>query len=153
MLSTLALLVCLSRTYLEISFFFCRSRFSTFQNFVFIRKLRTCHHFSEGCRLLSSFHSLPCELDEILMLQWGYKAFNFRGSMAKMNIQCNLTHIVWSLPEYDYLYDIFCLWECIITCLYICMQKRDEAYFMSLLRIAETTCGLYYSYDRDLTLK
>jgi len=23
---------------------------------------------------------------------------------------------------------------------------------MSLLRIAETTCGLYYSYDRDLTL-
>ncbi|EMS68200.1 Phosphatidylinositide phosphatase SAC1 [Triticum urartu] len=31
-------------------------------------------------------------------------------------------------------------------------QKRDEAYFMSLLRIAETTCGLYYSYDRDLTL-
>ncbi|KAI4966168.1 hypothetical protein ZWY2020_042145, partial [Hordeum vulgare] len=30
--------------------------------------------------------------------------------------------------------------------------KRDEAYFMSLLRIAETTCGLYYSYDRDLTL-
>ncbi|OEL27283.1 Phosphoinositide phosphatase SAC8 [Dichanthelium oligosanthes] len=31
--------------------------------------------------------------------------------------------------------------------------KRDEAYFMSLLRIAETTCGLYYSYDRDLTLK
>ncbi|KAM0902592.1 hypothetical protein ACQ4PT_019210 [Festuca glaucescens] len=32
-------------------------------------------------------------------------------------------------------------------------EKRDEAYFMSLLRIAETTCGLYYSYDRDLTLK
>ncbi|CAN6301260.1 unnamed protein product [Urochloa humidicola] len=31
-------------------------------------------------------------------------------------------------------------------------EKRDEAYFMSLLRIAETTCGLYYSYDRDLTL-
>ncbi|XP_006649907.1 phosphoinositide phosphatase SAC8 isoform X2 [Oryza brachyantha] len=31
-------------------------------------------------------------------------------------------------------------------------EKRDEAYFMSLLRIAETTHGLYYSYDRDLTL-
>ncbi|XP_066394894.1 phosphoinositide phosphatase SAC8-like isoform X4 [Miscanthus floridulus] len=31
-------------------------------------------------------------------------------------------------------------------------ERRDEAYFMSLLRIAETTCGLYYSYDRDLTL-
>nr|CAB3501143.1 unnamed protein product [Digitaria exilis] len=31
-------------------------------------------------------------------------------------------------------------------------EKRDEAYFMSLLKIAETTCGLYYSYDRDLTL-
>ncbi|PVH32842.1 hypothetical protein PAHAL_9G503000 [Panicum hallii] len=31
-------------------------------------------------------------------------------------------------------------------------EKKDEAYFMSLLRIAETTCGLYYSYDRDLTL-
>ncbi|KAL6648318.1 hypothetical protein ACP70R_012542 [Stipagrostis hirtigluma subsp. patula] len=31
-------------------------------------------------------------------------------------------------------------------------EKRDESYFMSLLRIAETTCGLYYSYDRDLTL-
>lgn len=31
-------------------------------------------------------------------------------------------------------------------------EKRDEAYFMSLLRIAESTCGLYYTYDRDLTL-
>jgi len=31
-------------------------------------------------------------------------------------------------------------------------ERRDEAYFMSLLRIAETTCGLYYSYVRDLTL-
>ncbi|GJN08187.1 hypothetical protein PR202_ga26081 [Eleusine coracana subsp. coracana] len=31
-------------------------------------------------------------------------------------------------------------------------EKRDEEYFMSLLRIAESTCGLYYSYDRDLTL-
>ncbi|XP_066164649.1 phosphoinositide phosphatase SAC8 isoform X2 [Oryza sativa Japonica Group] len=31
-------------------------------------------------------------------------------------------------------------------------EKRDEAYFMSLLKIAETTHGLYYSYDRDLTL-
>ncbi|WVZ56588.1 hypothetical protein U9M48_007093 [Paspalum notatum var. saurae] len=32
-------------------------------------------------------------------------------------------------------------------------EKRDEAYFMSLLRIAESTCGLYYTYERDLTLK
>uniref|UniRef100_A0A0D9VSV0 SAC domain-containing protein n=1 Tax=Leersia perrieri TaxID=77586 RepID=A0A0D9VSV0_9ORYZ len=31
-------------------------------------------------------------------------------------------------------------------------EKKDEAYFMYLLRIAETTHGLYYSYDKDLTL-
>ncbi|KAL0910859.1 hypothetical protein M5K25_018955 [Dendrobium thyrsiflorum] len=31
-------------------------------------------------------------------------------------------------------------------------EKRDEAYFMSLLRIVESTPGLYYSYELDLTL-
>ncbi|XP_072959396.1 phosphoinositide phosphatase SAC8 [Typha angustifolia] len=31
-------------------------------------------------------------------------------------------------------------------------EKRDEAYFMSLLRTVEETHGLYYSYERDLTL-
>ncbi|URE45860.1 SacI domain [Musa troglodytarum] len=31
-------------------------------------------------------------------------------------------------------------------------EKRDEAYFMSLLRTIESTPGLYYSYERDLTL-
>ncbi|CAL9119684.1 unnamed protein product [Musa textilis] len=31
-------------------------------------------------------------------------------------------------------------------------EKRDEAYFMSLLRTLESTPGLYYSYERDLTL-
>ncbi|XP_078435169.1 SAC domain-containing protein 8 isoform X2 [Wolffia australiana] len=30
--------------------------------------------------------------------------------------------------------------------------KRDEAYFVSLLRTVESTSGLYYSYDGDLTL-
>ncbi|KAF9619394.1 hypothetical protein IFM89_006581 [Coptis chinensis] len=32
-------------------------------------------------------------------------------------------------------------------------RKRDEAYFMSLLRTVESTLGLYYSYETDLTLK
>ncbi|CAI0426349.1 unnamed protein product [Linum tenue] len=32
------------------------------------------------------------------------------------------------------------------------LQKRDEAYFMNLLRIVESTPGLYYSYDTDITL-
>ncbi|KAF9603041.1 hypothetical protein IFM89_033766 [Coptis chinensis] len=32
------------------------------------------------------------------------------------------------------------------------LQKRDEAYFMSLLRTVESTLGLYYSYETDLTL-
>ncbi|KAL5710176.1 Phosphoinositide phosphatase sac8 [Ranunculus cassubicifolius] len=31
-------------------------------------------------------------------------------------------------------------------------EKRDEAYFMSLLRTVESTPGLYYSYQTDLTL-
>ncbi|XXG44491.1 hypothetical protein AAC387_Pa01g4281 [Persea americana] len=31
-------------------------------------------------------------------------------------------------------------------------EKRDEAYFMSLLRTVESTPGLYYSYEVDLTL-
>ncbi|KAI3876984.1 hypothetical protein MKX03_024569 [Papaver bracteatum] len=31
-------------------------------------------------------------------------------------------------------------------------EKRDEAYFMSLLRTVESTPGLYYSYETDLTL-
>ncbi|KAI3879264.1 hypothetical protein MKW92_047257 [Papaver armeniacum] len=31
-------------------------------------------------------------------------------------------------------------------------EKKDEAYFMSLLRTVESTPGLYYSYETDLTL-
>nr|XP_029120299.1 phosphoinositide phosphatase SAC8 isoform X3 [Elaeis guineensis] len=31
-------------------------------------------------------------------------------------------------------------------------EKKDEAYFMSLLRTVESTPGLYYSYERDITL-
>ncbi|XP_042407787.1 phosphoinositide phosphatase SAC8-like isoform X4 [Zingiber officinale] len=31
-------------------------------------------------------------------------------------------------------------------------ERKDEAYFMSLLRIIESTPGLYYSYEADLTL-
>ncbi|XP_058075031.1 phosphoinositide phosphatase SAC8 isoform X5 [Magnolia sinica] len=31
-------------------------------------------------------------------------------------------------------------------------EKRDEAYFLSLLRTVESTPGLYYSYEVDLTL-
>jgi len=48
---------------------------------------------------------------------------------------------------------VFLTWLLYLSICTICLQKKDEAYFMSLLRIAETTCGLYYSYDRDLTLK
>lgn len=33
------------------------------------------------------------------------------------------------------------------------MQKKDEAYFMNLLRTVEATPGLYYSYETDITLK
>ncbi|GKD68818.1 phosphoinositide phosphatase SAC8 isoform X1 [Tanacetum coccineum] len=32
-------------------------------------------------------------------------------------------------------------------------QKKDEAYFQTLLRIVEETPGLYYSYETDITLK
>lgn len=35
----------------------------------------------------------------------------------------------------------------------ILVQKRDEAHFLSLLKVVETTPGLYFSYDADLTLK
>ncbi|KAM7526495.1 hypothetical protein LguiA_016397 [Lonicera macranthoides] len=31
-------------------------------------------------------------------------------------------------------------------------EKRDEAYFMNLLKIVESTPGLYYSYETDITL-
>ncbi|CAN4126223.1 unnamed protein product [Withania somnifera] len=31
-------------------------------------------------------------------------------------------------------------------------EKRDEAYFMNLLRIVESTLGLYYSYETDITV-
>lgn len=65
------------------------------------------------------------------------------------HIVCNFSHIAWSQP-------IAFLWSLVAAFKFstsICLQRRDEAYFMSLLRIAETTCGLYYSYDRDLTLK
>ncbi|XP_060176402.1 phosphoinositide phosphatase SAC8 isoform X1 [Lycium barbarum] len=31
-------------------------------------------------------------------------------------------------------------------------QKKDEAYFMNLLRIVESTPGLYYSYETDITV-
>ncbi|XP_050212969.1 phosphoinositide phosphatase SAC8 isoform X2 [Mercurialis annua] len=31
-------------------------------------------------------------------------------------------------------------------------EKRDEAYFMNLLKTVESTPGLYYSYDTDITL-
>lgn len=33
------------------------------------------------------------------------------------------------------------------------VQKRDEAYFRTLLRVIESTPGLYYSYETDLTLR
>ncbi|KAF6170431.1 hypothetical protein GIB67_014361 [Kingdonia uniflora] len=33
-----------------------------------------------------------------------------------------------------------------------CQEKSDEAYFMSLLKTVESTPGLYYSYETDLTL-
>lgn len=32
-------------------------------------------------------------------------------------------------------------------------QKKDEAYFRTLLRTVESTPGLYYSYEADITLK
>lgn len=35
----------------------------------------------------------------------------------------------------------------------ISVQRKDEAHFMSLLKVAEATPGLYFSYDTDLTLK
>lgn len=35
----------------------------------------------------------------------------------------------------------------------ICIQKRDEAYFMTLLKTVETTPGLYYSCEVDLSLR
>ncbi|XP_075103171.1 phosphoinositide phosphatase SAC8 isoform X1 [Nicotiana tabacum] len=31
-------------------------------------------------------------------------------------------------------------------------EKKDEAYFMNLLRVVESTPGLYYSYETDITL-
>ncbi|CAK7343888.1 unnamed protein product [Dovyalis caffra] len=31
-------------------------------------------------------------------------------------------------------------------------EKRDEAYFMNLLKVVESTPGLYYSYETDMTL-
>ena len=31
-------------------------------------------------------------------------------------------------------------------------QKKDEAYFRTLLRTVESTPGLYYSYEADITL-
>ncbi|XP_071910322.1 phosphoinositide phosphatase SAC8 isoform X2 [Coffea arabica] len=31
-------------------------------------------------------------------------------------------------------------------------EKRDESYFMTLLKVVESTMGLYYSYDTDITL-
>ena len=31
-------------------------------------------------------------------------------------------------------------------------EKRDEAYFVSFLKIVETSSGLYFSYQTDLTL-
>lgn len=34
-----------------------------------------------------------------------------------------------------------------------CVQKKDEAYFKTLLKIVESTPGLYYSYGTDITLK
>lgn len=33
------------------------------------------------------------------------------------------------------------------------MQRRDEAYFRTLLQALETTPGLYFSYETDLTVK
>lgn len=33
------------------------------------------------------------------------------------------------------------------------MQKKDEAYFRTLLRTVESAPGLYYSYEADITLK
>lgn len=33
------------------------------------------------------------------------------------------------------------------------MQKKDEVYFMNLLKVVEATPGLYYSYETDITLK
>lgn len=33
------------------------------------------------------------------------------------------------------------------------VQKRDEAYFRTLLRVIESTPGLYYSYETDITLR
>lgn len=40
-----------------------------------------------------------------------------------------------------------------LSSFHICLQKKDEAYFMTLLRIVESTPGLYYSYETDITLK
>lgn len=31
-------------------------------------------------------------------------------------------------------------------------EKKDESYFMTLLKVVESTMGLYYSYDSDITL-
>jgi hypothetical protein len=46
---------------------------------------------------------------------------------------------------------IFFLIEC--SCKFFLVQKRDEAYFMNLLKVVESTPGLYYSYETDITLK
>ncbi|XP_065852849.1 phosphoinositide phosphatase SAC8 isoform X2 [Euphorbia lathyris] len=40
--------------------------------------------------------------------------------------------------------------EALIT--FASQEKRDEAYLMNLLRIVESTPGLYYSYETDITL-
>lgn len=36
--------------------------------------------------------------------------------------------------------------------IFLCWQKRDEVYFMNLLTIVESTPGLYYSYETDITV-
>lgn len=33
------------------------------------------------------------------------------------------------------------------------VQKKDEAYFMALLKTVQSTPGLYFSYQTDITLK
>lgn len=39
------------------------------------------------------------------------------------------------------------------TLLLCVWQKKDEAYFLTLLKTVESTPGLYYSYETDITLK
>lgn len=89
-------------------------------------KVSTIHGVAGTIRLLAGMYVLVITSQKAVGTYVGYPVFRV---MSMKFLPCNLGSRHLSSQE-----------------------KRDEAYFLTLLKIVESTPGLYYSYETDITL-